>query len=66
MKGNDLATLDVHGEPYPLLVFLLLHDAMHFIGFHLKPLNHHILRTTHGPHVKMIWQIVNALNEKAQ
>ena len=66
VKRNDLSRFDIHCQPNPLLVLLLLDKARHFVGFHLTPLNHHILRTAHGLHVKMIRQSINALHEKAQ
>src|SRR5688572_4274769 len=33
VKRDDLAGVDVHGDPNPLLVGLLLHKAPHLIGF---------------------------------
>ena len=38
MEGNHLACFDVHREPKPLLVRLLLPKAGHCIGFHLQSL----------------------------
>jgi len=42
VKSNDLARLRAHAEPNPLFVRLLLHEAAHFIGFHLQALDHDV------------------------
>jgi hypothetical protein len=36
VKGNHLATLGIHGDPDPRLIYFLLDKAGHFIRFHLK------------------------------
>lgn len=48
VKRNDLACLLVHGDPEPLLVGLLFHEATHLIRFHLKTPYDHILWGRHG------------------
>jgi hypothetical protein len=65
VKGDHLARLGIHGDPNPLLVFLLLHKALHFVGFHLKTLNHDILGTTDRFDVEMIRQRLKTLDQKA-
>jgi hypothetical protein len=66
VKGNHLTCLGVHGEPNPLLVRLPLDEAGHFVGFHCKPLNHHIAVTAHRLDMQMIRQGLEALHQKAQ
>jgi hypothetical protein len=56
VKGNHLVCLGVHGEPNPLLIRLLLDKVAHFVGFHLKALNPHVLGTGDRLDVKMIRQ----------
>jgi hypothetical protein len=36
VKRNDLARLGIHGDPDPLLVGLLLHEAPHLIRFRFQ------------------------------
>jgi hypothetical protein len=33
VKGNDLSRFNIHRQPNPLLVGLLLHKTGHFVGF---------------------------------
>jgi hypothetical protein len=54
VKGNDLATPGIHGNPNPLLIRLCLHEAAHFIRFHLKALNHDVAAAGDRLDMKMI------------
>ena len=45
MKGNHLATRGIHGDPNPLLVRFLLHEAAHFIRFYLQAPQHDVAVT---------------------
>jgi hypothetical protein len=42
VKRNHLAGLSVHGNPDPLPISLLLHEAPRFIGFGFQPSKHHV------------------------
>jgi hypothetical protein len=66
VKGNDLATLGIHGHPNPLLIRPCLHEAARFIRFHLKTSHHDVTVTGDGLDVEMIGQGLNALDQKAQ
>jgi hypothetical protein len=66
VKGHHLTRLGVHGDPHPLRVRFLLHQAGHFVGFHLKALDDDVLGTTHGLDMQMIRQGCEALHQKAQ
>jgi len=66
VKGNDLASLGIHGNPHPLLMGFPLHEARQFIGFHFKALDQHIAGTRDGLDMQMIRQSFKALDEKAQ
>src|SRR5881398_1436412 len=63
VKGDDLACLDVHSDPHPLLVGFFLHEAGQFIGFHFKSLDHNIAGTGDGLDVEMIRQGLEALDQ---
>jgi hypothetical protein len=54
VKGHHLAALGIHGDPHPLFVRLLLHQAAHFVRFHFKPLHHDVLGTGDGLDMEMI------------
>jgi hypothetical protein len=64
VKGNDLAGLGIHGDPHPLLVGFLLHEAGQFIGFHFKSLDQHIVLTGDRLDMQMIRQSFKALDEE--
>jgi hypothetical protein len=66
MKRNDLAALGIHGEPNPPLVRLVLHKTGHFVGLHLKTLNHDAVRTAYRLDMQMIRQGLEALDQKTQ
>ena len=66
VKGNDLAGLGIHGDPHPLLIGFLLHEAGQFIGFHLQALDQHIAGTGDGLDMQMIRQGLEALDQKTQ
>ena len=42
VKRNNLARRGVHGQPAPLLVGLLLHEALHVVGFSLEFVNQYV------------------------
>lgn len=65
MERNDLASFDVHRQSNPLLVFFLVHEAGHCIGFDLKTLDHHIVVIRDRLPMQMIGQRVKAGHEKA-
>jgi hypothetical protein len=48
VERDDLTRPLVHGDPNPLLVGLLLHEAPHLICFNLKTSNDHIMWGRHG------------------
>jgi hypothetical protein len=66
VKGNNLAILGIHGNPNPLLICLCLHEAAHFIRFHLQTSHHDVAVTANGLDVEMIGQGLHALDQKAQ
>lgn len=66
VKGNDLATLGIHGHPTPLLIRPRMHGAAHVIRFHLKTSHHDVTVTGDGLDVEMIGQGLNAPDQKAQ
>jgi hypothetical protein len=66
VKGHDLAGLGLHGDPHPLLVGLLLHEAGQCIGFHCKALDQHIVLTGDRLDMQMIRQSCTALDETTQ
>jgi hypothetical protein len=66
VKGNHLATLGIHGDPDPLLLYFLLDTAGHFIRFHLKASQHGVAVTGDGLDLQMIQQCLNALGEKTR
>jgi hypothetical protein len=66
VKGNHLTRLGVHGQLNPLLVRFLLDKAGHFIGFHLKLLDQHIVLTGDGLDMEMIRQGLKTLHKKTQ
>jgi hypothetical protein len=66
VKGNDLAAPGIHSDPDPLRIRFLLHEAAHFIGFHLQALNHDVAAAGDRLDVEMIRQCLNALDQKAQ
>jgi hypothetical protein len=56
VKRNHLAALRIHGKPNPLLVGFLLHNAGHFIRFHLQALAHDVVFAEDRLDVEMIRQ----------
>jgi hypothetical protein len=66
MKRNDLAGVDIHGQPYPLLVGFLLHEARHLVGFNLQVLDHDVGMVRDRLHIQMIWQGLETGDEKTQ
>jgi hypothetical protein len=66
VKGNHLAALGIHRDPDPRLIRFFLHEAAHFIGFHLKASNHDVAAIGDRLDVEMIRQCLNALDQKAQ
>jgi len=66
VKGNNLAGLNIHGDPHPLLIGYLLHKAGHFIGFYCKARDQDIVLTGDRLDMQMIRQRVKALDQKAQ
>jgi hypothetical protein len=66
MKGDHSATRRIHGDPDPLLIGFLLHEAGHFIGFHFKSLDQHIVLTGDRLDIQMVRQSFKALDAKAQ
>lgn len=66
VKANDLAALGVHRQPYPLLVRLLLHETRHFVGFHLKTLDHDVRSARDRHDIQMIGQRLKLGNDKLQ
>jgi hypothetical protein len=63
---NDLARLGVHGEPNPVFVRLLLHEAAHLIGFHLQALDHDVLVARDRLDMQMIRQSLKTVDDEPQ
>lgn len=42
VKRHDLARLDMHGQPYPLFVCLLVDKAGHVVDFNFQTLDHDV------------------------
>jgi len=66
MEGDDLARPDIHGQPYPLLVGLLLHKAGHLVGFNLQALDDDVGISRDRLHIQMVWQVLKTGDDKAQ
>jgi hypothetical protein len=66
IERNDLTSFGIHRQPNPLFVFFLLHEAGHFVGFHLKALDHDILVTRDRLDIKIIRQRVKLVDDKPQ
>jgi hypothetical protein len=66
VKGNHLTRRGVHGDPNPLLVRVLRHEAAHFICFHLQASDHDVAVTSDGLDMEMLRQCLEALDEKTQ
>jgi hypothetical protein len=66
VKGNDLAGLDIHGDPHPLLVGFVLDKAGQFIGFDFQSLDEDIVLTGDKLDMEMIRQLCKALDQKTQ
>ena len=66
VKGNDLARLGVHGEPNPLFVRVLLHEAAHFIGFHLQALEHDVRMACDRLDMQMVRQGLKTVGDETQ
>jgi len=66
MQDYHLVCLGIHGNPHPLFVRLLLHEACYFVCFRLKTLYHQALVTGDGLYVKMVRQRLKATHEKTQ
>jgi hypothetical protein len=62
LQGNHLAALGIHGQPDPLFVSLLLHEAAHFIRSHLQASNRRGTMTDDRLDMEMIRQGLNALD----
>src|SRR5262249_9978955 len=60
VKRDDVARLLVHGNPDPLPVGLLLHEALHLVGFRLKTPHDHVTWGRHGLYMQMIRQRLKA------
>ena len=64
VKCDDLARLLVHGNPDPLPVGLLLHEAPHLVGFRLKKSHDHLTVGRNGLYMQMIRQCLKAGNHE--
>jgi hypothetical protein len=66
VKRNDLARVDIHGQPNPLFVCLVLHKARHCVGFHFETLDHDISMVRDWLHMQMVWQSFKTGDDKSQ
>ena len=66
MKGNDLPGFDIHGQPYPLLIGLLLDEADQFIGFDLQGLDHDLGSARDRPYSQMFRQVLETGDQNPQ
>ncbi len=66
MKRNDLAGGRIHGDPDPLFVRFLLHEAPHLIGFRFQARHHHRCRTCGELGMKVIGAGRKAFYHKVQ
>ena len=66
VKRNGLARVDIHGQPNPLFVCLVLHQARHFVGFHFETLDHDISMVRDCLHIQRVWQSFKTGDDKSQ